>query len=48
MARVVALVPDLLFGSNVIGTLQAAGHEAVLVSQLDPSIRRRSTSWSSI
>ncbi len=35
MARVVALVPDLLFGSNVIGALRAAGHEAVLVSELD-------------
>jgi hypothetical protein len=35
MARVVALVPDLLFGSNVIGSLQAGGHEAVLVSDLN-------------
>jgi hypothetical protein len=35
VARVVALVPDLLFGSNVIGTLRAAGHDAVLVSDLD-------------
>jgi hypothetical protein len=35
VARVVALVPDLLFGSNVIGALRAAGHEAVLVSDLD-------------
>jgi hypothetical protein len=32
MARVVAFVPDLLFGSNVLGMLHAAGHEAVLVS----------------
>jgi hypothetical protein len=32
MARVVAFVPDLLFGSNVVGALQAAGHEPVLVS----------------
>lgn len=31
MARVVAFVPDLLFGSNVLGMLRAAGHEAVLV-----------------
>ena len=41
MARVVALVPDLLFGSNVIGALRAAGHEAVLVSELnsvDPAL----------
>jgi hypothetical protein len=35
MARVVAFVPDLLFGSQVIGVLEAAGHDAVLVS--DPS-----------
>ena len=32
MARVVAYVPDLLFGSNVLGGLTAAGHDAVLVS----------------
>lgn len=32
MARVVAYVPDLLFGSNVVGALTAAGHETVLVS----------------
>jgi hypothetical protein len=30
VARVVAYVPDLLFGSNVIGMLRAAGHVAVL------------------
>jgi hypothetical protein len=35
VARVVAFVPDLLFGSRVIGMLQAAGHQAVLVSDLD-------------
>jgi hypothetical protein len=34
VARVVAFVPDLLFGSNVLGALRAAGHEAVLVSEL--------------
>ena len=34
MARVAAFVPDLLFGSNVIGALQAAGHEAELVPDL--------------
>lgn len=33
MARVVAFIPDLLFGSNVIGALQAAGHDTVLVSR---------------
>ena len=32
MARVVALVPDLLFGSKVQGMLAAAGHEVELVS----------------
>ncbi len=31
MARVVAFVPDLLFGSNVAAAIQAAGHESVLV-----------------
>ena len=37
VARVVAFVPDLLFGSNVVGALQAAGHEPVLVSASRPS-----------
>jgi hypothetical protein len=32
VARVVAFIPDLLFGSNVLGALNAAGHETVLVS----------------
>lgn len=32
MARVVAFVPDLLFGSNVVGALSAAGHDPVLAS----------------
>lgn len=31
MARVAAFIPDLLFGSNVLGALQAAGHDASLV-----------------
>jgi hypothetical protein len=35
MARTVAFVPDLLFGSNLIGSLQAGGHDVVLVSQAD-------------
>ena len=35
MARVVAFIPDLLFGSNVLGALRAAGHETVLVSDPD-------------
>jgi hypothetical protein len=33
VARVVAFIPDLLFGSNVVGMLQAGGHEPVLVGQ---------------
>ncbi|MFZ0041291.1 MAG: hypothetical protein WAK93_08295 [Solirubrobacteraceae bacterium] len=32
MARVVAFIPDLLFGSNVIGALRAGGHDPVLAS----------------
>jgi len=39
MARVVAFVPDLLFGSNVLGALRAAGHDPALVSDLE-SLRR--------
>ena len=39
MARVVAFIPDLLFGSNVVGALAAAGHEPVLAS--DPAAVRR-------
>jgi DNA-binding NarL/FixJ family response regulator len=35
VARVAAFIPDLLFGSNVLGALQAAGHEVELVS--DPA-----------
>jgi hypothetical protein len=35
VARAVAFVPDLLFGSNVIGALKAGGHDAVLVSNPD-------------
>ncbi len=31
MARVLALIPDLLFGSNVVGALRVAGHEVTLV-----------------
>lgn len=34
MARVVAWVPDLLFGSNVLGMLRAAGHVAILAPDL--------------
>jgi hypothetical protein len=35
VARVVAFIPDLLFGSNVLGALSAAGHETTLVASLD-------------
>ncbi len=35
MARVVALVPDLLFGSKVVSMLEAAGHEVTLTGQED-------------
>jgi hypothetical protein len=39
MARIVAFIPDLLFGSNVVGALRAAGHDPVLVS--DSELLRR-------
>lgn len=32
MARVIAFIPDLLFGSNVLGALNAAGHETQLTA----------------
>jgi hypothetical protein len=32
VARVVAFIPDLLFGSNVVGALQAAGHAVTLTA----------------
>ena len=35
MARVLVFVPDLLFGSKVMAAVQAAGHEPVLVTDLD-------------
>jgi hypothetical protein len=34
VTKVLAFVPDLLFGSNVIGALRAAGHDAELVSDV--------------
>jgi DNA-binding NtrC family response regulator len=40
MARVVALVPDLLFGSQVQGMLAAAGHEVELVGNADRTRER--------
>ena len=35
VARAVAYVPDLLFGSNVVGALTAGGHDTVLVSRAE-------------
>jgi hypothetical protein len=35
VARVIALIPDLLFGSNVLSALQAAGHEVELRANFD-------------
>lgn len=40
MARVVALIPDLLFGSQVQGALTAAGHEVELVGDADRTRER--------
>jgi DNA-binding NarL/FixJ family response regulator len=40
MARVGALVPDLLFGSRVKGALEAAGHEVDLFDQEDTARAR--------
>lgn len=34
MALVIAWIPDLLFGSNVVGALGAAGHQVELVQEL--------------
>jgi hypothetical protein len=34
VAAVVALIPDLLFGSQALSLLRAGGHEAVLVSEM--------------
>ena len=35
MARVVALVPDLMFGSRVLSMLEGAGHEVTLTARED-------------
>lgn len=40
MARVIALVPDLLFGSQVQGALKAAGHDVALVGD-EAKVRER-------
>jgi len=34
VARVLAFVPDLLFGSGVVASLEAAGHQVALASEL--------------
>jgi cytosine/adenosine deaminase-related metal-dependent hydrolase len=39
VARVVAYVPDLLFGSSVQAALRAAGHDVELVGRLEPGLR---------
>jgi len=38
VARVIAFIPDLLFGSNVQGALSAGGHEVELVGTLDAGV----------
>lgn len=38
MARVVAFVPDLLFGSAVVSALQQAGHEVQLVGDVSGAV----------
>lgn len=40
MARVIALVPDLLFGSQVQGSLTAAGHDVMLAGN-EAKVRER-------
>jgi CheY-like chemotaxis protein len=40
VARVVALVPDLLFGSNVAGQLAAGGHEVELAGSLEQAVAK--------
>jgi nucleoside-diphosphate-sugar epimerase len=40
MARVVALLPDLLFGSKVQGMLAAAGHDVTVVASPAAALQR--------
>jgi len=40
MARVVALVPDLLFGSRVLALLRAAGHDVELCARAEDARAR--------
>jgi CheY-like chemotaxis protein len=42
VARVIALVPDLLFGSQVQGSLKAAGHDVALAGD-EAKVRERLT-----
>jgi hypothetical protein len=35
VARVVVFVPDLLFGSTVMGAVQTAGHEPILAADVE-------------
>lgn len=44
MARVLAFVPDLLFGSNVLGMLRAAGQDAALCGDGDALARELTAS----
>ena len=37
MARVLAVFDDLLLGSNVLGMLRAAGHDAELTTEVNPA-----------
>ena len=41
--RVVAFVPDLLFGSTVVESLRSAGHEPVLVGDSEAARRELGT-----
>ncbi len=39
VARVVVFVPDLLFGSNVVGAVEATGHDPVFAADIE-AVRR--------
>lgn len=39
MARVLAFIPDLLFGSRVVGALAGAGHDVLLIGD-PPALER--------
>ncbi len=38
VARIVAFIPDLLFGSSVLSALEGAGHEVQLRGELDEPV----------